>query len=144
MTKTTIGRVTAVTALGLMALTYVGCTNSPPRRAVVEEPRGTLVQQSSVAMNPGEEKWVFYPRPYTAKPGLEVHSVGNNCQVLEERADGFRVRNVASASPGSFTWKASGQPAGVVVTTTNPPPPPGAVVRVGVEVPPQPTPYPNR
>src|SRR5262245_46299340 len=101
-----VARAWVAVGLCLAGLFFLGCASGPPRSGVVEESHGVSVQQSSLDLAPGQETFVFYPKRYQGPPNLEVKSTGNICQVLEQKDNGFRVKNISTASPGSLTWKA--------------------------------------
>jgi hypothetical protein len=50
---------------------------------------------------------VYYPAPFSSKPNLEVTECFGRCEILEQREDGFRVRN-NSIFTVTAEWQARG------------------------------------
>jgi hypothetical protein len=69
-----------------------------------------VVQKGSISLVQGDEKEVFYPRPYTAPPALRI-SAENALELLEQRANGFKVRAKPTTNSVTSDWHAEGVPA---------------------------------
>jgi hypothetical protein len=86
------------------------------------EADGTFCQEGEIHVLKGDEQDVYYPAPYAGPPNLELTDNVDQCLVLEQKPDHFRVRN-----PGPFEstlhWKARGLRVAAVPVVTPPPPP---------------------
>src|SRR3954452_8045487 len=54
---------------------------------------GTLTQAGEVSVSGGSEQVIFYPVPFASPPNLELGRDQEWCKLVEQRADGFRIRN---------------------------------------------------
>jgi len=73
--------------------------------------RGTLVQQGTVVVTPGNPAEVYYPVPYAVPPNLVLEGPNAmSCIMLEQKQDHFKVRTIwVSDHPGiNVRWKAEG------------------------------------
>src|SRR4051794_15850307 len=107
--------------LGLLALILgFGCgsiqVSAPPTEDATRQ-RGKAVVPA------GEELDVYYPVPFNSPPNLLVQSTFNDCSIIEQKPDHFRVKNNNPFSR-EVTWDARGVP----VSTPAP-------VQIGVTVP---------
>jgi hypothetical protein len=84
-----------------------------------------LDQSGKVCLKRGEVQDVYYPIPYASPPNLEVDWMdADACEILEQRADHFRIVMKAGTSPFGVKWKARGVKAPVVVPAAASPCPP--------------------
>jgi hypothetical protein len=69
-------------------------------------------QHGKLQVAPGQESVVYYPTPYMSPPNLEFDdaNVTKTCQIVEQRPDGFRVRNTNGATI-DVGWQARGMKA---------------------------------
>jgi hypothetical protein len=104
-------RKAGVAAGVVLVLIFLGCMsiaigNRTPEGTVLED--GTLVQNGEATVPPGCEQDVYYPIPYARPPHLDVSSSFDECVLVEQREDHFRVKNVDHTFSHSVTWKARG------------------------------------
>jgi len=68
---------------------------------------GLFLQEGETTVAAGAEQDVYYSVPFASPPNLELCGLLNDCVLVEQHADHFRVRN-----PGHFSrdvdWKAKG------------------------------------
>ena len=102
-------------SLGCMSLSFGG-------RTEVVAPEGALTRQSdTIHLGPAQEIFVYYPVPYATPPNLVVSDTWRDCRVVEQRPDGFRVKNMSS-SARDMDWTARGTKAlAAAVVVTSPP-----------------------
>jgi hypothetical protein len=119
------GAILILIFLGCMSLSFgglsIGCKT---------EPDGTVCQEGKVSLHKGHELDVYYPVPYASPPNLELTGDCDKCEIMEQKADHFRIRcnDSCDATPN---WQARGvrrpppeiTPT-VVVTPPAPPPAP--------------------
>jgi hypothetical protein len=76
-------------------------------------------QHGKLQVAPGQEAVVYYPSPYMSPPNLEFDdaNVTKTCQIVEQRPDGFRVRNT-SVSTLDVGWQARGVKAATTAAFT--------------------------
>ena len=76
-------------------------------------------QHGKLQVAPGQESVVYYPSPYMSPPNLEFDdaNVTKTCQIVEQRPDGFRVRNT-SASTIDVGWQTRGMKAPTTAAIT--------------------------
>jgi hypothetical protein len=101
-------------SLGCMNLTIGGRTETLA-------PEDTVgLQRGRSSLPAGGESVVYYPCPYATPPNLELedHSPRDSLQIIEQKSDCFRVKNLGP-SPIDVSWKARG-----VRTITPAAPPP--------------------
>lgn len=135
------GVVIVLIILGCMSLSFgglsIGCKT---------EPDGTVCQEGKVSLHQGQEFDVYYPVPYASPPNLEISGDSDNCEILEQKADHFRIRckGAADAAPH---WQARGlkPPAAAPTVIVTPPAPPAVPPPTeGAPIPlPVPTPMPT-
>ncbi|HEY7157155.1 MAG TPA: hypothetical protein VH575_24590, partial [Gemmataceae bacterium] len=81
------GVVIVLIILGCMSLSFgglsIGCKT---------EPDGTVCQEGKVNLHQGQELDVYYPVPYTSPPNLELSGDADKCEIVEQKADHFRIR----------------------------------------------------
>src|SRR5262245_7547605 len=68
---------------------------------------GTGLQSGTVKIPAGGDMDVYYPIPYAGPPNLTTETTWNDCTVVEQKADHFRVHNPSSFSR-EVTWRARG------------------------------------
>jgi hypothetical protein len=70
-----------------------------------------LAQSGSVEVGETGQYEVFYPHRYVSAPHLIVRSKGYaDFEIVEQRADGFRVRVRGTSSGSALEWQTGGQP----------------------------------
>jgi hypothetical protein len=69
------------------------------------------VQQGVFTLSVGEEKKIAFPRPYGAKPHLELDESNKFFTVTEVEPGYFRVKAQPGAAVQNQPWKARGVPA---------------------------------
>jgi hypothetical protein len=120
------GGVIVLIILGCMSLSFgglsIGCKT---------EPDGTVCQEGKVSMHRGQELDVYYPVPYASPPNLELSGDADKCEIVEQKADHFRIRckDPCDATPH---WQARGlrcpppapTPTVIVTPPASPPAPP--------------------
>jgi hypothetical protein len=132
-------------AASIMLAIIMGCMSLSMSIGCKTGPDGTTCQEGKVSVEDGQELDVYYPIPYASPPNLEISGDSESYQIIEQKADHFRIRNQCVNRRYQWNWKARGSkcPPGaaptVIVTPPSPPPvppPPG-----GPPIPlPQPTP----
>ena len=110
------GSITLLIFLGCMSLS-IGCRT---------EPDSTTCQEGKVSLRKGQELDVYYPIPYASPPNLEINWDADECEIIEQKADHFRIRckRQCEATPH---WKARGlkcPPPGTTPTVIVAPPAP--------------------
>ncbi len=97
-------------ALGCMSFSFGEHTE-------VVAPDGNLTKQTgTIHVPPGQEVMVYYPGPYASPPNLVVDDTFHQCSVIEQRPDGFRVKN-SSPFAQDVTWSARGMRAATVTVS---------------------------
>src|SRR4051794_30240485 len=95
----------------LTAPAFVGCLSFPPDGSSVSQSaraRSILTQEGEVVLPARSEQDVYYPVPYGSPPNLELDAdLFHRCEVVEQRADRFRVRN-PTLLPHTINWTARG------------------------------------
>src|SRR5579864_8832131 len=107
------------TAAALLLAIFLGCMSLEIGNRKVEAPPcedGVLFQQGEAHVPAEGDRFVRYPIPYPRKPNLEISTTFDDCQIAEEREDGFLLHNPNGLSR-KVTWKARGM-------KIDPPPPP--------------------
>lgn len=111
----------AVGAAIVALVSSMGCLNLQfgGKSSTTEDP-SVVPQTSSITIPKGQELTVYYPKPYASPPNLELDNSSQNCKIIEQRADHFRVRNDGTTL--EVKWTARGVPmqAAVVVAPTTP------------------------
>jgi hypothetical protein len=75
-------------------------------------PPDPLLQDGFLSLPDKEPHDVFYPRPYEGPPNLTIKDESGALMVVEQRADGFKVRIHKGNPPISgYYWQAKGVPA---------------------------------
>ena len=92
-------------SLTLLTL-LLGCLNVNIDRGVDGE--GLCKQSGSVSVPAGEELDVFYPKPFATPPNLTVSSTFDECVVIAQLPDHFRVRN-AGLFARNADWEVRGE-----------------------------------
>jgi hypothetical protein len=87
--------------LGCMSLSFFD-------RTELMAPDGNYSKQVGRAhLRPGEELVVYYPGGYATPPNLVVDDAGHDCRIIEQRPDGFVVRNMSTVAR-DVDWTARG------------------------------------
>jgi hypothetical protein len=113
------------TAAALMLAIFLGCMSLEIGNRTVETPHceeGILFQQGEAHVPANSDRFVRYPIPYPRKPNIEISTTFDDCEIVEEREDGFLLRNPNSFSR-KVTWKARGIKCEPPVTLASPQPP---------------------
>ena len=84
-------------------------------------------QHGATILPAGQELDVYYPAPFSSPPNLLTKSIFNDCLVVEQQPDHFRIKN-----PTPFSREVSWEARGLPVTAPAP-------VQVNVAIP-EPTP----
>jgi hypothetical protein len=102
-------------SLGCMSFTLGGRTE-----VVSKEEVGGL-QRGKASLAPGEELVVYYPAPYASPPNLEMEdpSLFHAGRIIEQRPDGFRIKNTSSHAV-ELAWKARGVKASGPIMSVTP------------------------
>jgi hypothetical protein len=84
-----------------------------------------LDQSGKVCLKRGEVQDVYYPIPYASPPNLELDWMdADACEILDQKADHFRIVINKGSCPFGVTWKARGVKAPVIVPAAASPCPP--------------------
>ena len=97
---TAAGAVSFLVFMGCMSFAIGPHYDAPPEGGVLE-------QEGEASLRQLAEVDVYYPVPYAFPPNLDVTDPYHNAEVLEQRADHFRVRNTCG-HPVGVTWKVKG------------------------------------
>jgi hypothetical protein len=118
------GTILILIFLGCMSLSFgglsIGCKT---------EPDGTICQEGKTSVHKGEELDVYYPVPYASPPNLVLCGSSDDCEIIEQKADHFRIR---CKGPFDRTpqWQARGlrcpPPGATPTVVVTPPAPPAA------------------
>jgi hypothetical protein len=92
--------------LGCMSLSIGGRTYEAGSNDLTSEAE-MLVQGGDVRVRPHGEQTVYYPIPYAHAPNLNLGEEADDCTILEQKEDCFRVRNT-SFFAATIHWKARG------------------------------------
>jgi hypothetical protein len=113
-------RAAATILAAIMALTFPGCLGSPVLYEV-NKPGRVFTQEGGATLPARCEQDVYYPVAFASPPNLEIEDDGlfQRCEIIEQRADRFRVWNPTFLSR-SLSWTARG----VQCAPAVPPPPP--------------------
>ena len=87
--------------LGCMSLSIGG------RTEVVQNEDACYVQNGEVTIPSHQEQDVYYPVPFAFPPHLTISTTFNDCKIVAQCADHFRVKNDEACSR-DVTWKARG------------------------------------
>jgi hypothetical protein len=96
------GFVLALIILGCMSLSFGGLSIGGRTEA-----DGTLCQEGDVKLRVGQEQDVFYPIPYASPPNVELSGDMDHCEIVDQKADHFRIRN-PSGGQACPHWHARG------------------------------------
>jgi hypothetical protein len=66
-----------------------------------------LSQEGKLSLRAGGETDVYYPQPYASPPNLSAEETFTNYEIVEQKADHFRIRNT-SPFDINVTWTARG------------------------------------
>jgi hypothetical protein len=104
-------RKAGLAAAALIILIILGCMNILIGNRSAEEcsvtAEGTLVQTGEALVQDHCTEIVYYPVPYVNTPNLEISTTFDDCLVVEQAGDHFRVKNPSSFAR-KVTWKARG------------------------------------
>jgi len=89
-----------VFALGCMSLNFGSVETRSESSPNAETGTVTLPANQTIE--------VYYPNPYLATPNLRVENSGNDCIVVEQKPNYFRIQN-RTANAREITWKARGE-----------------------------------
>jgi hypothetical protein len=121
-----LASVAVTVLLGCMGISIGGRYELP--RETAADCGDVLTQEGSVSLRSGGEQEVYYPVPYAFPPNLEFPTAPSWVQVVEQKADHFRVKCDAGCSQMWVSWKARG----VKYSAPPAPPPLQAPAAVGV------------
>jgi hypothetical protein len=113
-----LSRKTGLAAGAVLMVIVLGCMNISIGSFRRSED-GTFEQKGELRLASGCEQDVYYPIPFAHTPNVELSGDVDNCFLVEQKEDHFRIRN-----PGPFKccpdWTARGvrcaPPAPVVIT----------------------------
>ena len=88
-------------ALGCMSIQLGG------RNEVIQTDEVTGLQTGRVDVPPGATQEIYYPVPYQSPPNLTVETFWQDCLIVEQKADHFKLKN-PSGMAREVTWKARG------------------------------------
>jgi hypothetical protein len=71
------------------------------------DPSGPKTQIGEVSVPGHGEQVVYYPTPFASPPNLVLGDLSSHCELLEQKADCFRVKNTSVFS-STINWKACG------------------------------------
>src|SRR5207253_11137581 len=115
-------RQTVIAAAGLLfAGSALGCMSfSIGGRTEVVAPDGSCSETGTAYLLPGEDLFVYYPIPFVSPPNLVLANkyASQQYQLIEQRSDGFRLKNLDALGNASIEWTARGIK---VVPTAAPP-----------------------
>lgn len=132
-----------VIAASLMLAIFMGCMSLSIGNRTVEAPpceEGVLCQQGEVHLPANSSQFIHYPLPYPRKPNIEIDSLFDDCQIVEEHEDGFLLRN-PNCLTRTVKWKARGAKCDSPPVIPSAPPPP---LPVPATTPTLPAPTPER
>jgi hypothetical protein len=138
------------TAAALMLAIITGCMSLSMSIGCKTGPDGTVCQEGKVSLEHDQELDVYYPVPYASPPNLEIEGVSDGYEIIEQKADHFRIRCkvlvIGRDGRTHWNWKARGSkcsPGAAPTVIVTPPAPPPALPPLadGASVPlPAPTP----
>lgn len=80
-------------------------------------------QSGKVTIPAGQELDVYYPGPFASPPNLQTETIFDDCLVIEQRPDHFRIKN-----PSPFSREVRWEARGVAVVYVDAVPGPSATV----------------
>jgi hypothetical protein len=86
----------------------LGCMSLNFGRMETVQPVEANVQTGKVTIPANQTLEVFYPTPYVVTPNLVVDSTWNDCKIVEQKANEFRIQNPSSFAR-EITWKTRGE-----------------------------------
>jgi hypothetical protein len=111
------GRVATCLAAGFWILAVLGCMNlnfgSTPMVELKPDVQLSDVrsQEGKILVQPGKEQVVYYIKPYSTPPNLELDDTTGVCDIVEQKENYFKVRfNPTTGMPAvaAISWKARG------------------------------------
>jgi hypothetical protein len=105
-----LSRPVGIGAAALMTAIFLGCMSLSFSVGNKYKPsdEGVLCQDGQSDLQPGATMEVYYPIAYAHPPNFQVSSVFDECVVVEQQADHFRVQNTDGKSTTTMFWKARG------------------------------------
>ena len=100
-------RKAAALSSGMMVLIFLGCMCFNIGNQIA--PTETFEQEGHVTVPANSEMDVFYPIAYAATPNLTLENGHNDCFLVEQKDNHFRVLNKNVSKERSLDWKANGQ-----------------------------------
>ncbi|VTS01299.1 unnamed protein product [Gemmata massiliana] len=110
---------------GLVLLAGAGCQITSTTHVPTE---AATHQRGKAVVPPGDVLEVYYPVPFVSPPNLTTQSIFDDCSVIEQKPDHFRIKN-SNPFSREVTWEARGVPITAVTTPA---------VQIGVGAPPAP------
>jgi hypothetical protein len=83
---------------------------------------GVYCQEGEVSVPANSVRDIYFPAPYAHTPNLEISDTFHHSELLDQKADSFRVRNTAGYAI-TVSWKARGTRASVAAPVLEPPAP---------------------
>jgi hypothetical protein len=78
-------------------------------RPLLSDPPDPQLQEGTLSLPDKEAHDIFYPRPFARPPNLTVGISSGDLVVVEQRADGFKVRVNRIVPPiSNYPWRARG------------------------------------
>jgi hypothetical protein len=110
--RTRLGRIVLSRPVGVLAgaallLIFLGCMSLSI--GCKPDGDGTICQEGKVCLQGEEERDVYYPVPYASPPNLEISDGGSWYEIIEQKADHFRIRSGGAAhSDRHSAWASDG------------------------------------
>jgi hypothetical protein len=101
-----VERIMGIASCVVLLATFLGCMSIGGRTEIVNRDDRSSTQSGKVTLAGKQELDVFYPVAYVSPPNLEFEE---ECVVVEQKADHFRVKNTSPFSR-VITWTARGVP----------------------------------
>ncbi len=92
--------------IGFLAI-CLGCLSIGGRTEVVNRDDRSSTQSGKATIGAKREMDVYYPVPYAQTPNLELETSGDDCVIVEQKADHFRVKSTSHLTR-SVSWTARG------------------------------------
>lgn len=106
--------VCSLLSMGCLSLSFGNWTSH------TNEDPSVLSQTGNARVAKGQIADIYYPVPYVSAPNVELDDMFHNYEIVEQKADHFRVRNKSGTFDVKWTARGvrTGQPAITVPTTT--------------------------
>ena len=98
-------------ALILCCVGSMGCLSFSCGGRTINNPHddpSVLSQTGSVTVVHGQELQVYYPVPYASPPNLELDDNLHRYEIIDQKPDRFRIRNVSGLGNFEVRWTARG------------------------------------